>query len=40
MNANGYPLQIIVDKDGKIIDKKYGEIDLIESAIENYINKH
>lgn len=40
MSATGYPFQILVDKDGKIINKKYGEIELIESAIENYINKH
>lgn len=40
MSATGYPFQILVDGDGKIIDKKYGEIELIESAIDNYINKH
>lgn len=38
LNASGYPLQILVNSNGKIIDRKLGELDQIELTIQNYIN--
>lgn len=37
LNASGYPLQILVDSNGKIIDRKLGELDEIELTIQKYI---
>jgi thiol-disulfide isomerase/thioredoxin len=37
LNASGYPLQILVDSNGKIVERKLGELDQIEVAIQNYI---
>jgi tartrate dehydratase beta subunit/fumarate hydratase class I family protein len=37
LHATGYPLQILVDKNGKIIAKKFGELDQISAEIEKYI---
>ncbi|MEJ7823038.1 MAG: TlpA disulfide reductase family protein [Chitinophagaceae bacterium] len=34
LNASGYPLQILVDRNGKIIARKLGELDQIESEIK------
>ena len=40
LNASGYPLQILIDNNGKIIMKEYGEIDLIIKKIDEYIYKN
>lgn len=37
LNAAGYPLQILVDQNGKIIARKLGEFDQIKTEIEKYI---
>jgi thiol-disulfide isomerase/thioredoxin len=37
LHATGYPLQILVDKNGKIIARKFGELDQISAEIEKYI---
>lgn len=37
LNASGYPLQILVDRNGKIIDRKLGELEQIEMTIQKYI---
>ena len=37
LNAFGYPLQILVDSNGKIIARKVGELDQIEAAIKKSI---
>lgn len=36
LNAAGYPLQILVDGNGKIIARKLGELEQIENEIEKY----
>lgn len=37
LNAAGYPLQILVDQNGKIISRKLGELDEIATEIEKYV---
>ncbi|WP_407404947.1 TlpA family protein disulfide reductase [Chryseobacterium sp.] len=37
LNASGYPLQILVDKNGKIIDRKVSDLYKIELTIESII---
>ncbi|WP_261511126.1 TlpA family protein disulfide reductase [Chryseobacterium paludis] len=37
LHATGYPLQILVDQNGKIIARKFGELDQITTEIEKYI---
>ena len=37
LNAAGYPLQILVDRNGKIVARKIGELDQINDEIENHI---
>lgn len=38
LNALGYPLQILVDSNGKIIARKLGELDQIEAEIKKLID--
>ena len=38
LNASGYPLQILVDSEGNIIKRTYGELDQIKEFMEIYIN--
>lgn len=38
LNAAGYPLQILVDSDGNIIKRTYGELDIITEFLKNYLN--
>ncbi|MBK1897788.1 TlpA family protein disulfide reductase [Chryseobacterium paridis] len=37
LHATGYPLQILVDQNGKIIARKFGELDQIAAEIEKHI---
>lgn len=37
LHATGYPLQILVDQNGKIIARKFGELDQIAGEIEKHI---
>ncbi len=37
LNAAGYPLQILVDGNGKIIARKLGELEQIENEIKKYV---
>jgi thiol-disulfide isomerase/thioredoxin len=37
LNASGYPLQILVDNNGKIIARKIGVLDEIETEIKKYV---
>lgn len=37
LNASGYPLQILVDRNGKIVARKLGELDQIEEEIKKYV---
>ncbi|KFF29321.1 hypothetical protein IQ37_05850 [Chryseobacterium piperi] len=37
LHATGYPLQILVDQNGKIISRKFGNLDEITAEIEKYI---
>lgn len=37
LNASGYPLQILVDRTGKIVARKLGELDQIEKEIKKYV---
>ncbi|WP_102981325.1 TlpA family protein disulfide reductase [Chryseobacterium scophthalmum] len=39
LNASGYPLQILVDKSGKIIARKMGELDQIDEEIKKHIEE-
>lgn len=36
LNSNGYPLQILVDSNGKIVEKKYGGLEDIIKLLEKY----
>jgi len=38
LNAAGYPLQILVDSDGNIVKRTYGELDIITEFLKNYVN--
>lgn len=38
LNAAGYPLQILVNSEGKIISRKYGELDKIDEEIKNMLS--
>lgn len=37
LNAAGYPLQILVDRSGKIVARKMGELDQINDEIKKYV---
>lgn len=37
LNASGYPLQILVDSEGKIVKRTYGELDVISSIMQDYL---
>ncbi|KQS94004.1 TlpA disulfide reductase family protein [Chryseobacterium sp. Leaf394] len=37
LNASGYPLQILIDRNGKIVARKLGELDQIEDEIKKYL---
>ena len=37
LNAAGYPLQILVDSDGNIVKRTYGELDLIKDFMKDYL---
>lgn len=37
LNAAGYPLQILVDRNGKIVARKMGELDQINDVIKKYV---
>jgi hypothetical protein len=38
LNASGYPLQILVDSEGNIVKRTYGELDVIREFMKSYIN--
>lgn len=38
LNASGYPLQILVDSDGNILKRTYGELDVIKEFMKGYLN--
>ena len=37
LNASGYPLQILVDSDGNIVKRTYGELDAIKEFMKSYL---
>ncbi|WP_169712645.1 TlpA family protein disulfide reductase [Epilithonimonas caeni] len=38
LNASGYPLQILVDSEGNIVKRTYGELDVIKEFMTNYLS--
>lgn len=38
LNAAGYPLQILVDSEGNIVKRTYGELDQIKEFMKSYLN--
>lgn len=38
LNASGYPLQILVDSEGNIVKRTYGELDQIKEFIKSHIS--
>ncbi len=38
LNASGYPLQILVDSEGNIIKRTYGELDEVKEFMKIYLN--
>lgn len=37
LNAAGYPLQILVDSDGNIVKRTYGELDAVKAFMQDYL---
>lgn len=38
LNASGYPLQILVDSEGNIVKRTYGELDQIKEFMKSYLS--
>lgn len=39
LNAAGYPLQILVDSEGNILKRTYGELDVIKQFLKDYLKE-
>ena len=39
LNAGGYPLQILIDSEGNILKRTYGELDVIKKFMEDYLKE-